>query len=942
MASQLSQMSIPHEAATTMEGAVHDGEGASPPPQPHHGGERGTSTDSAQSNQSSVATTASRNGDNVRPSVSREKSCPSLDTNRWRRRQEVTLHDDDDGTPVTVTRSKSFVDSNNNIQNRRREISGLMVRQQSFQSSSPSLASMSSGDSKRECCQLHPQVRLRSGRCPRRAAGEKTKISHSFGKGSESYTAAASGENANFDGDNTNDIGVRENDKIMVEEEEEVPLLFCEEAKVEDGHNLEISDEIHKAADTTTNTSHENEIDKDAEEEISDDCVDDEIEEVSLDERWANALLFISQRLADQKSQGNNSEACATKPSSIPILDHELQQTIERATQSVRRFSVGSTGNDGEEEDEYCETEEEDEYDDISESSIARDCGTPTKMFAESKGGQNPPQVDRHPIANALLDHFAPGNRFVGTDVMASNISSCPSSGSDSSVTLSEGSFSDHTAASCNSLSAPPPLSSKTTTTTSPDLGPTSSNDTYDSPTCVTHKKAYDEDYSHRHTTSYRERPEEEDLEVVSLEGEHLDVDSPQEEEEEEEENNRVDISFDESTTTLDVQEDDVIVEDVTSDESDDDEGIPPASYTRGAAVTSSSVSPRKPPPTIKSPGPSFFSALVHNSRSRSKSCPRAKSKSRVRNAAAEGVNDRAESRPRRGKSKTKNAKKTSKKLDRTAENHDEKENVWRKKREEEQDQSTTETNPHGTQPSQRNIQPDVVAKHIPDEYPQHKATPPVLEPMPVQPCPDSSSLQQDRGPITHPNYKLGDLARSEDMLVFPKKSSSHNRRARARRRRRRRRKRDNNGSHEGDGSSCNDSDDDDAENSRKGNGVDIDLAIGQLRHLDAAFVRRSDGQWTYALVADGDPTQIRFVVNNQGSTKSFPQLLWKSCVRRIRVLTPRQGDRFAISKPARKKRSIGGSRSRGKGRMVSPSPTRRNSSALILPPTIMEGKDDN
>jgi len=753
-------------------------------------------------------------------------------------------------------------------------------------------------------------------------------MSRSFGKGSESY--AASCENADFDGDNTTDIGVRENDKIMVEEEGEVQF-FCEEAKVEDGHNLVVSDETHNPAGTTTDTSHKNEIVKETEEEIAEDYVDDEIEEVSLDERWANALLFISQRLADQKSQRNNLEACATKPSSIPTLDHELQQTIERATQCVRRFSVGSTGNNGEEEDAYCETEEEDEYDDISESSIARDCITPKKLFAESKGGQNSPPVDRHPIANALLDHFAPGNRFVGTDVMTSDINSCPSSGSDSSMTLSEGSSLDHTAASYNSLSAPLPSSCKKTITTSPDLGPTSSNDTYDSPTCVTHKKAYDEDYSHRHTTSYRESAEEEDLDVYS----------PQEEEEEE--NNLVDTSYDESTTTLHVQEDDVLVEDVTSDESDDDEEIHQASSTRGVAVTSSSVSPRKPPPTTKSPGPSFFSALVHNSRSRSKSRPRAKSKSRPRNAAAEGSNDKAESRPRRGKSKTRHAKKMSKKLDRAAKNHNEKENVGRKKREEEQDQSTTETSLHWTQPSQRSIQPDVVAINIPNESPQHIATPPVLEPMPVQPRIDCPSLQQGRGPITHPNYKLGDLARSEDMLVFPKYSSSHSRRARARRRRRRRRrKRDNNGSREGDDSSCSDSDDDDVEKSHKGNGVDIDLAIGQLRHLDAAFVRRSDGQWTYALVADGDPTQIRFVVNHQGSTKSFPRSLWKSCVRRIRVLTPRQGDRIAISKPARKKRSIGGSRSRGKGRLVSPSPTRRNSSALILPPTIMEGKDDN
>jgi len=196
-------------------------------------------------------------------------------------------------------------------------------------------------------------------------------------------------------------------------------------------------------------------------------------------------------------------------------------------------------------------------------------------------------------------------------------------------------------------------------------------------------------------------------------------------------------------------------------------------------------------------------------------------------------------------------------------------------------------------------------------------------------------------------------------MLVFPKNTNSKSRRSRRRRRRRRKNRRnggadDDSESNEDDSSSCSDSDDDeeDGRRSRKSQRkVNISLAIGQLRHLDAAFVRRSDGQWTYSLVADGDSTQIRFVVNARGSTKSFPQSLWESCIRRIRVLTPRHGDRFAFnSKPKRKKRSIGGSRSfrsgsrggKGKGgrRFVSPSPTRRNSGVLNLPPTIMEGKE--
>jgi hypothetical protein len=126
------------------------------------------------------------------------------------------------------------------------------------------------------------------------------------------------------------------------------------------------------------------------------------------------------------------------------------------------------------------------------------------------------------------------------------------------------------------------------------------------------------------------------------------------------------------------------------------------------------------------------------------------------------------------------------------------------------------------------------------------------------------------------------------------------------------------------------------------------------LRHLDAAFVRRSDGSWTYAIVADWSRQEdsIRFVVNDRGSTKSYPMNTWSSSVRRIRVLTLRQGDRFLLKDKVgvgntpggRRKRSIGrngggGGRrtSKGKGRLTSPSPTRRNVGVVNIPPTIME-----
>jgi len=104
--------------------------------------------------------------------------------------------------------------------------------------------------------------------------------------------------------------------------------------------------------------------------------------------------------------------------------------------------------------------------------------------------------------------------------------------------------------------------------------------------------------------------------------------------------------------------------------------------------------------------------------------------------------------------------------------------------------------------------------------------------------------------------------------------------------------------------------------------------------------VRRSKGGWSYAIVANGNHDEIRFVVNSTGSTKSIPIEQWKSCIRRVKVLTPREGHR--IPEPSPQKRSLGRSsfRQRGKtkGRFVSPSPTRRSAGVINIPSTIMEG----
>ena len=85
------------------------------------------------------------------------------------------------------------------------------------------------------------------------------------------------------------------------------------------------------------------------------------------------------------------------------------------------------------------------------------------------------------------------------------------------------------------------------------------------------------------------------------------------------------------------------------------------------------------------------------------------------------------------------------------------------------------------------------------------------------------------RSPISHPAYKLGYQARDEDMIIFPK-YSKRSRRSR----RRRRRKRDDCSQ---DSSCSDDSDDEDqGQSSRRRLQVNIPLAIGHLRHLDAAF----------------------------------------------------------------------------------------------------------
>ena len=62
-------------------------------------------------------------------------------------------------------------------------------------------------------------------------------------------------------------------------------------------------------------------------------------------------------------------------------------------------------------------------------------------------------------------------------------------------------------------------------------------------------------------------------------------------------------------------------------------------------------------------------------------------------------------------------------------------------------------------------------------------------------------------------------------------------------------------------------------------------LTVANLLPQEYAFVRRSNGQWTFAQVAVKHEQlgQLVFIVNKQGSTKSFKRMEWSGFVRRIK-----------------------------------------------------------
>mmetsp|Transcript_19788 Transcript_19788/g.42960 ORF Transcript_19788/g.42960 Transcript_19788/m.42960 type:complete len:942 (+) Transcript_19788:185-3010(+) len=917
VADDLSYNNMTMQCEAEVDNMAFYGEAASRP-QPHWGGWNNTTPHSSlganNASRPCVATTAA--GWDCPPSpMKRTKSSPSLATMMRRSPLRSSLPrklngggetSSREGTQprraraVSAARSRSCIAPNSNDnndakttnnRNRRREILGLLHRQ----SSSRSILSESEIR-----CKLHPQVRIRSNRCPRCAAGKTQKKMRSKSFVGKKY--------------------------VSPESEKE----------------SDMKQEMPEAEDTLWNT----------------DTEEEEIEEVSLDPKWAEALRGISLRLAYEKthpSMDTSNDDFVSEPDikgcnsmGAPVETHktsmstlnELQKTIVQATKSIGRFSVDDTD------------DEEEEDDDISRSSLARNTPRFAKTFAESKK-QSPQQCyfqaqqqcsssRDFPLSQEEL--FAETKSIVGTDVLlhqdddrASHCSNGSSGSDESSVTLSVAS--GYTLESYNSLAAPPPTCK--TTFTSP-LAPTRSSETFESPTSVMNSKDLYPDNRNDDDDSSQEEEEdqEEDQDFqnsffIAVPKDYSEkkmtipistgsvvndkykmaskaqecggamhyqrlspVDLPPPENYGHHDNTRKE---DHTMSTKSMQRKSsfkkesqqphknvqVLVEEAT-DESSDDEGTMASSFPNKSVAAPKSQ-------------PSFFSALVHNSRSRSQSRSRrshSRSKSRTRNDA--------------GGAET--ARPTKPEVDKPEDHGD-----GKPKRPIPSPKPEAETKPKVVK-----LQEDTVPS---TNTPVTKTKPPVTS--------HSCFTTAARGPITHPQYKLGETARDEDIIVFPKLKSRHGRSRRGRSKKNR--------SKSSQDSSCSDGDGEAEESPNK---VNIHLAIGQLRHLDAAFVRRSDGSWTYALVADGDDNEIRFVVNDRGSTKSFPKSIWESSVRRVRVLTQRQGDRMVLnSKPSRKRRSIKRSRSfrgRGKGRLVSPSPTRRNSYVLNLPPTIMEDKQYN
>jgi len=541
-----------------------------------------------------------------------------------------------------------------------------------------------------------------------------------------------------------------------------------------------------------------------------------------LDEKWVNVLRSIT--LAnEQKAKHSieedttqidndvglveaddlpptNPETVQSKTTTTNQALTELQHIISRATMSIGKFTVNKKDEVDDEKIDIDDNEEgsaaQDVDDDDSFSSFTINAPNKSKTFAESKDEQLP----SHPTSKQSLpqqvglDALDAISKPTGKEEVA-NTTSSHSSSSDSSVTLSVSTLESY-----NSLAASPSILNKLNK--SHALAPSMHN----SPTSVMDTKTlYSEQvgeaeneggegsddfgssfYIHE-PKSYSEKKaaaqiiEDDKSNVTSA------VDKPSKVEEIIVEDVMTDSSDDEETPSkiilpdaksqLPCQMDQPIKDKeeevaVVKDSNDDTDKEEPPSL--GSMILSA-------PPPIKSRRPSFFSSLVHNVRSRSLSRSRRRSKSRSTSRARRESN--------RSSSRTRSEQMETNEVDIKKQSMD----------------SLTETD------SRLDIQP-----HQSSSSPK-----PIIEAHPVI----DNTIH--RGPIAHPGYQLGDVGRDEDMIIFPK---SKKRQSRSRRRRRRSKKDD------GDTSNSDSDDEEDHSSRRPACQVNTSLAIGQLRHLDAAF----------------------------------------------------------------------------------------------------------
>ncbi|EJK72258.1 hypothetical protein THAOC_06223 [Thalassiosira oceanica] len=95
---------------------------------------------------------------------------------------------------------------------------------------------------------------------------------------------------------------------------------------------------------------------------------------------------------------------------------------------------------------------------------------------------------------------------------------------------------------------------------------------------------------------------------------------------------------------------------------------------------------------------------------------------------------------------------------------------------------------------------------------------------------------------------------------------------------------------------------------------VDKDEALKMIDHLqfgDGAFIRRSDGKWTYAVVKSFEDTQegrnaIRFIVNDRNSSKSYAKKYWESHVRPLKGMKIPEPEKPAAAERGREKQRDG------------------------------------